>query len=49
MRSRAKRSGLSTTIVRDLWREQAQRLALLAPQPVAAARRPWWRRLRMTG
>ncbi|HEY1885393.1 MAG TPA: hypothetical protein VGG86_04975 [Roseiarcus sp.] len=34
---------------RDHWREQAQRLALPAPQPVAAARRPWWSRLRMTG
>jgi excisionase family DNA binding protein len=28
---------------RDQWREQAQRLALPAPQP--APRRPWWRRL----
>jgi hypothetical protein len=28
---------------RDQWREQAQRLALPAPQPVEA-RRPWWRR-----
>jgi hypothetical protein len=30
---------------RDHWREQAQRLVLPAPMPIAEARRPWWRRL----
>jgi excisionase family DNA binding protein len=34
---------------RDHWREQAQRLALPAPAPIAEARQSWWRRLRMTG
>ena len=38
---------------RDAWQGIAGRLALNAPKPPepepAEARRPWWRRLRMTG
>jgi hypothetical protein len=37
---------------RDAWQGIAERLALSAPkppEPKPEARRPWWRRLRMTG